>query len=364
MYKKNRAEINKRRREHYKNLPQKEKDRLNTRRKELRILKNEKLQREEKKKVNKILETPLKQRFAQYQNKPLVFARQYSTNSKLHKNFMDDNYEPSKLTLKQRFINYQKATIPGIGYDYGNFSFKEKVGLAFVADCHLGSEHTRYVGLHKHFELVRDTKNLYMIMGGDYLDNYNRYSPGGGRFEQIMSPYQASKEFLELVQVARGKILGVVNGCHDNWDFNGNGKTFAREIADSSPGAYWLGLHGFIDIELPGYTYRLFITHKVRGKSYHNTGYGLIKFLGWDTPRGFDIGFSAHFHKPGFIEQTIRGKRRLFINSTSYKITDRFSEALMFPHSPIYSPHVIIHPNKRKIEICDSVEQLVERLEK
>ena len=140
--------------------------------------------------------------------------------------------EKSALTIEERFDEYARQSVLSIGYNEGYLKYDEDAIIYAMTDWHLGSEHVRYNDVLKIARLIAKTPQVYVIFGGDYADNFTKYSPGGGIWEQTMPPAKAINEVLNLVDIMKDKVIGVIAGCHDLWDFRTSGKKFSREIAD------------------------------------------------------------------------------------------------------------------------------------
>ncbi len=90
---------------------------------------------------------------------------------------------------------------------------KKWIGIAFQGDLHLGNMATDYVTLLRHKQLIKDTKNLYLVINGDYCDNYISGSHAGGAFEALFPPATQKTLAKQYVTDLEEKILALVAGC-------------------------------------------------------------------------------------------------------------------------------------------------------
>jgi len=293
-------------------------------------------------------------------NKSIANAKQYQRIKGMLKIKRDAKFEKPTSSIRDRFTEYEQRGSLSIGYNEGLFEYDHDCIIFPISDMHLGSEHVRYLDVLNCAELVRDTEHLFAVLVGDYADNFGKNSPGGGMWEQVISPAKAVQEVIEVVDIMKDKILGVVAGCHDLWDFNTSGKKFARELSDRCENSYWLGVNGYINIKVGVHTYRIYASHKFMGGSKFNICHGIANH--YRDVEDFDIGFGAHRHQPGIFVPYIRGKHVVCIRSTSFKVTDVYIKSKGYQDSPKASPCVILRHKTKSIEAYMFVKDAIKRL--
>lgn len=287
-------------------------------------------------------------------------AKQYQKIKGMLKIKRDAKLEKPTSSIRERFTQYEDNGVLSIGYNEGSFEYDHDCIIFPVGDPHLGSTHTRYLDVLNCAELVRDTEHLYTVLMGDYADNFKKHSPGGGIWEQVIPPAKAIQEVTEIVDIMKDKVIGVVAGCHDLWDFQSSGKKFARELSDRCPNSYWLGVNGYINIKVGVHTYRIYASHKYLGGSKYNICHGIASHF--REVGDFDIGFGAHRHQPGIFVPYIRGKFVYCIRSTSFKVTDVYIKSKGYQDSPKASPCVILRHETKTIEPYMFVKDAIKRL--
>jgi len=97
--------------------------------------------------------------------------------------------------------------------EYAHFELEgEKITIIPLGDLHIGSPQS-YVE-----EVVKIIKNadssVYFLFAGDVIDNALRDSVSDV-YEQTQNPHEALKAFAQLLDLAKGRVLGVVSGNHE-----------------------------------------------------------------------------------------------------------------------------------------------------
>ncbi|MEE9439748.1 MAG: hypothetical protein V3V14_12155, partial [Saprospiraceae bacterium] len=202
--------------------------------------------------------------------------------------------------------------------------------------------------------------NIYVVLLGDYCDNFSKKGPGGGVYEQVI-PLSEQKQRVEYIVRALGdKILGIVLGCHDKWMFDNEGFDFAQYLAKKSL-ASWMGFNGLIHLTVGKALYDIFISHKCNRWSRDNPCHGVK-----DESRvkaSFDIGFAGHRHVPG-IEYywTEKDELVLAVRSSSYKVTDYFIDHKGLPKSPYTLPCVLLDSETKQMTAFWDLREAVKYL--
>jgi len=245
--------------------------------------------------------------------------------------------------IKKEFINHKPEEI---GQSKVDFVFEDrKMLLVCVADCHVGAQTTDMKRLISDIEIIKQTPDVFCCLNGDLLDNYNRNGVGGGVYEQVLSIPDQKIFVRKMLEELQDKALWILQGSHEEWEFNTSGfdasKYFARHIRGA-----WLGFGGIVNLNFPSVTFRIFATHKPPGRTVDNPSIGLKKVF--YKQRNFDIGIAAHYHAASVEIDFIRGQRVIFVNCGSYKTPDRYILANNFGNCDILVPGILFDP-KRKI---------------
>ena len=222
------------------------------------------------------------------------------------------------------------------------------IGIAFQGDLHLGNMATDYVTLHQHKKLIKDTENLYLVINGDYCDNYISGSHAGGAFEALFPPATQKTLAKQYVMDLEEKILALVAGCHDLWSLKIDDFDITEYLAKHGNAVY-LGSGGDLYLKIGNTEYKIRMRHKYRYNSGDNPTSTVKKMFEKDG--GFDVGCVSHNHISAMEECQKTGLdgslKRIFLRSGSYKAKDRYSKQLGFTDGTTSVPIVLFNPEER-----------------
>lgn len=199
-----------------------------------------------------------------------------------------------------------------------------------IADVHLGSPECMEQEFIEFINKVIETPNVYLVMGGDLIENGTRSSIGSSVFRQKMSPSQQKREMANILAPVRDRILCFVPGNHE---------ARSGKDADDDPVydiAAKLDLEtlyreniAFVKIQMgqPGGvdkisgsarpTYMLVVTHGAGGGIYTGSAVNRGERYGYVID-GMDALIVGHTHKP-FTTQPGKIKIDPFNNKISVK---------------------------------------------
>lgn len=84
-----------------------------------------------------------------------------------------------------------------------------------ISDVHLGSPECMEQEFISFIKSVKNTPNVYLILGGDLIDNGTRSSIGSAVFRQTRSPSAQKKEMANILSEVKDRILCFVPGNHE-----------------------------------------------------------------------------------------------------------------------------------------------------
>lgn len=84
-----------------------------------------------------------------------------------------------------------------------------------IADVHLGAPECMEQEFVKFIAEVKDTPDLYLILGGDLVNNGTRSSVGVSVYRDTMPPHQQKREMANILAPVRDRILCAVPGNHE-----------------------------------------------------------------------------------------------------------------------------------------------------
>lgn len=90
----------------------------------------------------------------------------------------------------------------------------EDITIFPIADVHLGSQECMEQEFISFINMVKETPNVYLILGGDLIDNGTRNGLTNV-FRATMPPSQQKREMANILSPVRDKILCAVSGNHE-----------------------------------------------------------------------------------------------------------------------------------------------------
>lgn len=240
-------------------------------------------------------------------------------------------------------FDIDKKTAKTIGYNYFKFKFPESIILFPIGDLHIGADTTMHGEIAKIVKFCHDRPNIKLVWVGDYIDNFGKYSVGGGQHEQAIS-ITKQKELAEWIAKYLGdKILAVIQGCHEEFSYRGDGFDFGKYLANKADARY-LGKQAILDFEVGENTYKVLVDHNERWSSTMNMCHGLKQTARFF--KDFDLGIGAHRHVPNAENTLIRDKMVKTCKVSSYKKPDRFIEKIKIPEAPILTQCYVLLAEK------------------
>jgi len=239
--------------------------------------------------------------------------------------------------------NIDKKTAKTIGYNYFKFKFSESIIFLPIGDLHIGADTTIHSEIAKIVKFVHDHPNVKVVLVGDYIDNFGKFGPGGGVHQQAIS-ITKQKELAEwIAKYLKGKILGVIQGCHEEFSYRADGFDFGKYLANKADARY-LGKQAILELEVGENTYTVLVDHNERWSSSLSMCHGLKQTARFF--KDFDLGIGAHRHVPNAENTLIRNKMVKTCKVSSFKKPDRFIEKIKIPEAPILSQCYVLLAEK------------------
>lgn len=221
------------------------------------------------------------------------------------------------------------------------------VGIAFVADQHIGNEGVDYGRLFDEARLIASTPNLYVVQVGDLIDNFIIGKLLSLRMQTTISipeEWSLAKYYLDLLGP---KLLASVSGNHEQWSAAMAGVDQLRQtLASIRPGALYNTDELMVSIQVGQRLIPSRIRHKWQYNSVFNPTHGIERAFERDQGRPFLLGVGAHTHVSGLVRQFNAGGRTgLAVLCGSYKVYDSYAATLGAPE-PNGSTAIVVtfHP--------------------
>lgn len=236
------------------------------------------------------------------------------------------------------------------------------VGIAFVADQHFGDSGVDTERAIRDAILIRDTPGLYAFQVGDLVNSFILKVLSSVRLNDSMDikeEWTLAKFYLELLQE---KLLGVLDGNHEQWVETLTGIPWMAEIVKSVTENALYDPHEILTTVVVGEeSWKLKLRHSWSGRSQDNPFHGIMRSAKRDRP--FHIGVGAHDHA-GAMVATFRvsfnaekTEKAVAIKCGSYKVYDDYMRRLGLPsQGPKIVPVVVLQDNPRNILVFDELQ--------
>ena len=228
--------------------------------------------------------------------------------------------------------------------------------ISFSGDWHLGSEGVDYETFDEDLDFISSTPNLYVMIGGDAIDNFIQPSKIGPALDQ--QPIIFQRALLEgAISKIREKVICIGTGNHNWWTKQAAGFDDTAEFAKKMNILY-TGHGGFLNLTVGNQLYRIFRIHKTKFNSSFNPTHSLKQM--WRTGiKDFDIGVGEHGHVPHIEVFRGHGKKKAAIKIGTYKVYDTYAIANGFFGVEIRTPCVILYPDKWDIIAFEDMREAV-----
>lgn len=215
------------------------------------------------------------------------------------------------------------------------------IGLAFVADQHLGNHGTDYDRAFGDAEIIARTDGLWAVSMGDIVDNFIimklAHARAASHFS-IPEEWALAKEYIKLLGP---KLLAAVGGNHDYWTARLAGIDYFADMLEAiNPDALYDQDDSLITIAVAGVKWRSRLRHKWQGNSIYNPTHGIERSHKWD--HDFDLGVGGHTHASGLARPfNASGSNGLAVLCGSYKRVDHYARQRGFA-KPNQSAAVVV----------------------
>jgi predicted phosphodiesterase len=203
--------------------------------------------------------------------------------------------------------------------------------ITFQADQHIGGAYTDYDRIYKEAEIIANTNDSYVILGGDIVDAFF-FNPA--QYEDIEQTPEQIEYARALVKfyADKDKLLGAIVGNHSMWIKKAGFDPY-RYIMQGVEAPY---LHGisYFQVGVGAEEYKITGNHMFKGSSIYNNSHPQRRAMN-ESARGSDVVFSGHWHTKGISQQAFQefgGKSQVttMIALGTYKATDEYIKTYGF----------------------------------
>jgi len=222
----------------------------------------------------------------------------------------------------------------------------EPIVISFISDQHIDSGSAVCLKrMREDAELIKETPNVYALLGGDGVDNHIRHR--AAVLAARSQPTDQWKMYDHYLQIFDGKILAMISGNHDAWTFQHAGVDMVQRIAEAQKICY-APAEAHMDIKMGSYTYKVSFRHQYRMNSSFNETHSVKQWLRHGEVQ-FDVGCVCHHHTPAMEEALVAGQHRFFCRPGSYQLTSHYSRQYGYNLTTPTCPSVVLYPNERKM---------------
>jgi hypothetical protein len=222
----------------------------------------------------------------------------------------------------------------------------EPIAICFASDQHIATGNTVDLRrMREDAELIRDTPNLYVVLGGDSIDNHIKHV-----IAMLASRDQPSdqwKLFEYYLSIIANKVIVGISGNHDYWTNQIAGVDmlkclFEKQLIHYAP--HSATLH----IKVGNVKYIIVCRHQYRYNSTLNLCHTVKRMFDMGSDP-FDIGVVCHHHEAAIESFHRHGFERWAARPGSYQIISDYSDNFGFEVTYPTCPTFVLYPNKRDI---------------
>lgn len=222
------------------------------------------------------------------------------------------------------------------------------IAIALTGDWHIGMEGVLYDEMDTDLTALAGMPGVMAIGLGDYAHNPKaRMRPGSSLFRMIVpDPDEQYRMAMYQAKKLAGQWLGIVKGCHDDWDSTLAGFERVAEMAKQLDTAY-LGHGALITINLGRETYKILARHKYKYESSINITN--TQRRAWELIGQPDAVVFGHLHHTVSHKEPRGDRDVIYMRSGSYFKWDEFGMKIGHHQGQRGIPLLILYPNEHKM---------------
>lgn len=236
------------------------------------------------------------------------------------------------------------------------------IGIIFLEDMHIGSHGVDYKAVKKIMELLEDTPNLFLALGGDLIDNFiaaKMLKEIEDREIEVIEQIDMVDQIIERIQ---HKVLWMVRGNHELRTLKA-ALTDPTETMAKKHNLINLGPGGQISLWVNNVEYKVFHRHRARGQGAANR-FNAHKRIIEERCGEMDVVVLGHHHEAGVSTINRLGKTIVAINCPTFKFEDKFSDEIGCFYTGLKIPMVILqHDRKSLLTLTDMFDGGLDALE-
>lgn len=260
---------------------------------------------------------------------------------------LDDDFEE----IEKKWVDWvEDYRDPDEDYPeyYQKFAMNNDALFVCMSDTHFGSKAIKKTikALAKKLDKIKSHPQVFILFVGDMID-YGPASPRGLKQDQQLKYKNQLKMARAFVDEIGERIIAITSGCHSHFTYNVTGEFPEEELAKDTYGGIFLGDGGVLNLRVGTNTYRVFMSHKLRGRAKTNPASGLLNIALYGID--FDIGVTAHNHSPAVQMRPLRDKVIHMINCGAEKGMDMYARKNGYTPTLSATPCFFLSSKEREI---------------
>lgn len=242
----------------------------------------------------------------------------------------------------------------------------EQIEILPMADLHLGDANSDFKLIMERIEYIKETPNVYCVLGGDLMDCAISQSVGD-TYGANLKPMDQLKQCVKIFDPIKDKILAVLPGNHENRMYKADGIDMTEMMCAQlgipekySPttalvfvrfGRVATGRHGRPQL------YTLYITHGSGGGRKEGGKINRLADLACIVDA--DIYIMGHTHLPAILRNTfyrvsgsnssVAPVEKLFVNTAAALDYGGYGDAQGFKPASKITPSIFLSGRKRQM---------------
>lgn len=231
----------------------------------------------------------------------------------------------------------------------------EPVAVVVLSDLHMGSRGTDYKRLAQITREVLAVPNLYVILAGDLVQMAILGRSVMEDSDNLLTPEQQHVMLGEWLEIIGPRVIAAT------WDNHGVEREEKRAGASTckallaSKFIYFSGI-GHLDLAVGAETYRVMVTHKVRGRSMYNPVHGQMRYGKWEG-QDREILIAGDSHVPGITEYTDGPTTKLAMNCGALQVDSGFGKRYFSLYTHPSFPVLMLWPDRHTFIGYSSLEK-------
>lgn len=235
----------------------------------------------------------------------------------------------------------------------------EVCALAFVSDQHIApGTPVDMRRMREDAELIRDTPGLYVMLGGDGVDNHIKHR--AAVMAARSQPHDQYLLFEWYLEILAPKVIAMISGNHDKWTDEIGGVDMLSRIAKSQR-LFYAPSEAIGDLQVGEVSYKVGLRHQYRMNSSFNQCHAVKQWFR-NGVESWDIGCVCHHHEAAIEAFNGHGLRRWACRPGAYQVTSAYSHQYGFNDSEPTCPTFLLYPDQRRIigfvDVRDAVKCL------